>query len=96
LPPFVAPKPRPAAAAPVDVEQKVRSLRRHLAGWRAVAAVMALALIALAGLIAVWRYAPDRLPPQLRPVALMRLAGISVETRAPPRKPLPPESQFDE
>jgi len=95
LPSFIAPKPRPAAAT-VEIEQKVRSLRRHLVGWRVFAGIMVLALLTLAGLVAVWRYAPERVPPELRPVALMRLAGISVDTGAPLRKPLPPESQFDE
>jgi hypothetical protein len=92
-PPATAPKP---VAATLEIEQKLRSVRRHLAGWRVLAAVMALALVALGALVAVWRYAPERVPPALRPVALMRFAGISVDTGAPPRRALPPESQFDE
>lgn len=95
LPSFIAPKAKPVAAT-LEIEQKLRSVRRHLAGWRVLAAVMALALVALGALVAVWRYAPERVPPALRPVALMRFAGISVDTGAPPRRPLPPESQFDE
>jgi hypothetical protein len=94
-PSFIAPKAEPTAAM-IEIAQKLRSVRRHLAGWRVLAAVMALALVALAGLVAVWRYAPERVPPVLRPVALMRLAGISVDTGALPRRPLPPESQFEE
>ena len=94
-PSFIAPKAEPTAAM-IEIAQKLRSVRRHLAGWRVLAAVMALALVALAGLVAVWRYAPERVPPMLRPVALMRLAGISVDTGALPRRPLPPESQFEE
>ena len=95
MPSFTAPKAEPTAAT-IEIAQKLRSVRRHLAGWRVLAAVMALALVALAGLVAVWRYAPERVPPVLRPVALMRLAGISVDTGALPRRPLPPESQFEE
>jgi anti-sigma-K factor RskA len=103
-PPSTAPAPsaqvsegsKPPAAAGIEAEQKMRALRRHLAGWRVLTALMALALTAVVGLLAVWRYAPERVPPQLRPAALMRLAGISVEPGAPPRRPLPPESQFDE
>ena len=95
MPSFIAPKAEPTAAM-IEIAQKLRSVRRHLAGWRVLAAVMALALVALAGLVAVWRYAPERVPPMLRPVALMRLAGISVDTGALPRRPLPPESQFEE
>jgi anti-sigma-K factor RskA len=94
VPSFVAPKAKPTAT--LEIEQKLRSVRRHLAGWRVLAAVMALALVALGALVAVWRYAPERVPPALRPVALMRFAGIGVDTGAPPRRPLPPESQFDE
>ena len=95
MPSFIPPKAEPTAAM-IEIAQKLRSVRRHLAGWRVLAAVMALALVALAGLVAVWRYAPERVPPVLRPVALMRLAGISVDTGALPRRPLPPESQFEE
>jgi anti-sigma-K factor RskA len=95
MPSFIPPKAEPTAAT-IEIAQKLRSVRRHLAGWRVLAAVMALALVALAGLVAVWRYAPERVPPVLRPVALMRLAGISVDTGALPRRPLPPESQFEE
>jgi hypothetical protein len=95
LPSFIAPKAEPTAAT-IEIAQKLRSVRRHLAGWRVLAAVMALALVALGALVAVWRYAPERVPSVLRPVALMRFAGISVDTGALPRRPLPPESQFDE
>jgi hypothetical protein len=95
LPSFIAPKPARTAEI-IETERKLRSLRRHLAGWRVLAAVLALGVVAAAGLVAVWRYAPERVPPALRPVELMRLAGISVGTGAPPRRPAPPESQFDE
>jgi hypothetical protein len=95
LPSFIAPKPARAAEI-IETEQKLRSLRRHLAGWRLLAVVLALGVVAVAGLVTVWRYAPERVPPVLRPVELMRLAGISVGTGAPPRRPAPPESQFDE
>src|SRR2546423_1285703 len=54
LPSFIAPKAKPTAAT-LEIEQKLRSVRRHLAGWRVLAAVMALALVALGALVAVWR-----------------------------------------
>jgi hypothetical protein len=53
---------------------------------------MTIVVLAFAALLASWRFAPDRLPPGLQPVELMRLAGISL----PPRRPAPPESRYDE
>jgi hypothetical protein len=96
LPSIIAPEPAPTAEV-IATARKLRSLRRHLAGWRLLALALALGLAAVAGLVAVWRYAPERVPPALRPAELMRLAGITVESGVPPpRKPAPPESQFDE
>jgi hypothetical protein len=56
---------------------------------------MAVVVLAFVALLASWRFAPDRLPPGLQPVELMRLAGISLPT-SPPRRPAPPESRYDE
>ena len=52
--------------------------------------------LTMAGLLTFWKYAPDRLPPALQPVALIRLLGIKVEAGSPARKPAPPESQYNE
>jgi hypothetical protein len=56
-----------------------------------------LVLIALGGLVAAWRWLPERLPPALSAAAVMRIVGVTVPASAPPpRPPAPPESQFDE
>jgi len=57
---------------------------------------MTLVLVAVALLLAAWRFAPDRLPAMLQPLELMRQLGITAPTAPAPRRPLPPESQFDE
>jgi hypothetical protein len=62
-------------------------------GWRAIAAVATIVAIALAGLIASWRYAPDRLPPQLRPTVLL---NMTAQPRNPAGRPPLPEAQFQE
>ena len=98
-PPSVAPQLAPAAtaappvAAPAD---KVLPIRRRLTRWRAFAMLMTLAVVAVVALVAAWRLVPERVPPVLQPAALMRLIGVTVAGSPPPRRPAPPESQFDE
>jgi hypothetical protein len=73
----------------------IRSRRR----WRAFGIFMILAVLAMGGLVAAWRVVPDRLPPQLRPSAVMMAIGLEPGATTPnaaERKPAPPESQFDE
>ncbi|MGH7487618.1 MAG: hypothetical protein ACREMY_18745, partial [bacterium] len=90
-----APVHTPAPALAND--QKLRRVRRRLSRWRAIAGVLLLAILAAAALPALWKLAPERVPPKLRPIALMRSIGIPVDTMAgTPREPAPPESQFDE
>jgi hypothetical protein len=50
----------------------------------------------VAALLAVWRFAPDRVPPMLQPLEVMRQVGVSVPAAPALRRPAPPESQFDE
>jgi hypothetical protein len=76
-------------------------MRRRLRRWRVFATLLVLLLLAVGGLIAAWRYAPDRVPARLRAVELLRLVGVTVAEPPPPppaptRPPAPPESQFDE
>jgi hypothetical protein len=82
-------------AAIADDHKEVGKVRRRLLRWRVFATLLMLMLLSLAALFGTWRFAPQWLPPQLQPVALMRLAGITLPT-APPRTPAPPESQYDE
>jgi len=69
---------------------------RRMRRWRAFALLMTLAVAAVAALLAAWRFAPDRVPPMLQPVELMRQMGVALPTASPPRRPAPPGSQFDE
>jgi anti-sigma-K factor RskA len=63
----------------------------------AVATLMTLIALALAGLIAAWRYFPDRLPPQLRAENVLNIhPAAPPPPPAPVRPSAPPESQFDE
>ncbi len=57
--------------------------------------LMTLVVIALVGLLAAWRFAPEHVPPMLQPVELMRAVGVTVSP-GPARRPAPPESQFEE
>jgi hypothetical protein len=94
-PPFAAvPSARPAPAG--DQDEKLRIIRRHLVRWRTFAVLMTLAVLAVAGLLALWKYEPERVPPVLRPLELMRLVGITINPSSTLREPAPPESQFDE
>jgi hypothetical protein len=82
-----------AQAPAADLTAK---MRRRVGRWRAFAVLMTLLVLAVAALLAAWRFVPERVPPQLHPAELMRLVGVTVGSGAPPRPPAPPESQFDE
>jgi anti-sigma-K factor RskA len=99
--------PPPAVAPVVTAEEKwtpavepqpaLMAARRGLRRWRAFALLMTLVVVAVAALLAAWRFAPERVPPMLRPLELMRQMGVTVPATAPlPRRPLPPQTQFDE
>jgi hypothetical protein len=71
----------------------IRSRRR----WRMFGACMFLLVMGLVALPAAWKFAPDRVPPGLRPAELMQFVGI--QTLPKPElavKRAPPEPQFDE
>ena len=61
--------------------------------WQSFAAAMLLVALGLGALIASWRYFPERLPAQLRPMAILNLSEV---TSSVPRKPVPLAAQFDE
>jgi anti-sigma-K factor RskA len=78
---------------PVDA---TAAIGRRLGRWRAFASLMTLVVVAVAGLLAAWRFVPERVPPVLQPAALMRIVGVPISAAPPPRPPAPPESQYDE
>ena len=82
-----------AKREPVDA---TAAIGRRLGRWRAFASLMTLVVVGLAGLLAAWRFVPERVPPVLQPAALMRIVGVPIGSGAPPRPPAPPESQYDE
>jgi hypothetical protein len=95
-PPFVAPLPLPPVEAVPSEAPRLRKAERSLTRLRVFTALLLLLVAALAGLVAAWRFVPERIPPALQPVALMRLAGIPIPTSSPARRPPPPESSFQE
>lgn len=77
-------------------EKRLRLMRRRLSRWRAAAMLITLAALAIPALLALWKYAPERVPPALQPLQLLRRLGIRIDTSPAARIPAPPESQFDE
>jgi hypothetical protein len=108
-PPTPAPKP---PAAPVltpggkrtsDVEPKTEPrkdqaalMKGRLSRWRVFAVLLLLLVLAVAALLSAWRFVPERVPPVLQPAEVLRVIGVTVAGSAAPRRPAPPESQFDE
>jgi hypothetical protein len=97
--PPVAPAIAAAAPQPTQdqaLERTTAPVRRRLRRWRAFAILMTLVVAAIAALLAAWRFAPDRVPPSLQPLELMRYVGVALPSGPAPRRPAPPESRFDE
>jgi anti-sigma-K factor RskA len=102
----VSPAPAvPPAAAALEAPSEARipvivpataAVHRQMRRWRAFAILMMLVVAAVAALLAAWTFAHDRVPPMLQPVELMRQIGVPLPSAAAPRRPAPPESQFDE
>jgi hypothetical protein len=83
---------RPARAPDVT-----RALSRSRGRWRVLAICMTLLVMALAALVAAWKFAPERLPARMRPAELLKSLGVqTLSTSAPVAKPAPPQAQFDE
>jgi hypothetical protein len=57
---------------------------------------MTLVVAAVAALLAAWRFAPDRVPPVLQPLEVLRQIGVTLPAGPAPHRPAPPESRFDE
>src|SRR5262249_27547074 len=98
-PPTPAP---PEQAAPPSVrpperdEKTLRALQRRLARWRAFALLMMLAVLAVAALLALWKFAPERVPAALQPAELLQRIGVRIETARGTRPFGLPEPQFEE
>jgi hypothetical protein len=111
LPSFLTPaaeaKPAPTPAAPVIPPPVIppratagtetrASVRRGGGVSRMLATLLFLVLAAITGLVAAWRFVPDRVPPALQPAEVMRLLGVTIAGGGPPRPAAPPESRYDE
>jgi hypothetical protein len=100
IPVTPAPPIVPVSVAPppplVERVEEVATVRRRLFRWRLFGMLITLVVLSIAALPALWRFAPEQVPPALQPLELLRLLGVPIETPSPPRKPAPPESQFDE
>jgi hypothetical protein len=103
-PAAAAPPPAPVVAPPVipprvtiaEARTPVARPRGRAGLWKGLTAILFLIVLAIAGLIAAWRFEPDRVPPALRPAEVMRLLGVTLASGPPPRPPAPPESRYDE
>jgi len=95
----VAPATAAAASEPARdqaLESTTAVVRRRLRRWQAYAVFMTLVVAAVAALLAAWRFAPDRVPPVLQPLEVLRQVGVTLPAGPAPRRPAPPESRFDE
>jgi hypothetical protein len=90
----VSREPAPALLLPVPVETRsvVRERTPKVGRWRFATLTMTLIAFGLGGLIAAWRFVPERLPQQLRPAEVLKISGI----QQPERKPAPHGTQFEE
>jgi len=96
VPPAAAALEAPSEARIPVIAPVTAAVHRRMRRWRAFAILMTLVVAAVAALLAAWTFAPERVPPMLQPVELMRQIGVPLPSAAAPRRPAPPESQFDE
>jgi len=96
VPPAAAALEAPSEARIPVIAPATAAVHRRMRRWRAFAILMTLVVAAVAALLAAWTFAPERVPPMLQPVELMRQIGVPLPSAAAPRRPAPPESQFDE
>jgi anti-sigma-K factor RskA len=96
VPPAAAAFEAPSEARIPVIAPATAAVHRRMRRWRAFAILMTLVVAAVAALLAAWTFAPDRVPPMLQPVELMRQIGVPLPSAAAPRRAAPPESQFDE
>ena len=99
VPPALSPAivPTPDATRRIDeATRQAAAARRGLRRWRAFAILMTLAVLAVAALLAAWRFAPERVPPMLQPIEVLRQVGVELPSAARSRRPVPPPSQLEE
>jgi hypothetical protein len=84
--------PSPLLPVPVETRPVVRERTPKVGRWRFATLTMTLIAFGLGGLIAAWRFVPERLPQQLRPAEVLKISGI----QQPERKPAPHGTQFEE
>ena len=70
--------------------------RRGLRRWRAFAILMTLVVLAVAALLAAWKFVPERVPPMLQPIEVLRQVGVELPSAGRARRPVPPPSQLEE
>jgi hypothetical protein len=98
VPPALATAIVPTPEAPRRIEEATRqaaAARRGLRRWRAFAILMTLVVLAVAALLAAWKYAPERVPPMLQPIEVLRQVGVELPSAGRARRPVPP-SQLEE
>jgi hypothetical protein len=89
--------PTPDATRRLDeATRRVVVLRRGRRRWRAFAILMALIVLAVGALLAAWKFVPERVPPMLQPIELLRHVGVTAPAASPPRRPVPPPSLHEE
>ena len=96
VPPAAAALEVPSEARTLAGERATAAVHRRMRRWRAFAILMMLVVAAVVALLAAWTFAPDRVPPMLQPVELLRQIGVPLPSGPAPRRPAPPGSPFDE
>ena len=90
---LAASRERIPAAADAAATDDVTRWRRSIRQWQALALLMTVVALVLAGLVAALRNFPDRLPSGVR---LQFQTTAAIPSRTPARPTVPPGSQFDE
>jgi hypothetical protein len=89
--------PDRAADGPARGPDITINVIRSRGRWRVLGVCMTVLVMGLVGLLAAWRFIPDRVPARLRPAELMTSIGIqALPPGASALKPALPEAQFDE
>jgi anti-sigma-K factor RskA len=99
VPPALSPAivPTPDATRRIDeATRQAAAARRGLRRWRAFAILMTLVVLAVAALLAAWKFAPERVPPMLQPIEVLRQVGVELPSAGRARRPVPPPSQLEE